>query len=540
MRAKRINFSTVRSDTVLMRGGLNENISSLELKGGELTAVSNYEMVEGSKGGYSSIQGYERYDGTELASEVAAIEGDDTAREARRDAILEVPGSGPILGLYFYEGNLYAFRNTLDGLAAKMHYASDGGGWIEMNLGDPLLPNGNYRFSNYIYADQPQNLLYFVDGVNTPRVFNKFDNTLTTIVTGETGGYQPHELATHNERLFLAYPNGNLISSTLGNPLDWGTSPDYIVVGNEITSLRAGVGNSLVVFCDEAIFMLNGTQDRETWAMDKFSDSSGGYTNTTARLFGTIFFMDDRGVTSLASVDAFGDVASNSISQKVYKTLQEYKGWTTVGVAARDKNQYRLFFGNALGEGPNFGIYFSFNNKQLRGVTLVEFNHSVITAYEGEDKYGTNVVFFGSKDGMVYKMDSGTSFDGEEIETLMSTAFYHYGSPRNWKKFHSIVAEINTVNEIDLQLRTLFDYGESHLPRTSRIEAILRGNGGVWGEGNWGEMTYSAGLGTSRLKYYTPGLASNMSLEVTTSEKYAKPHTVQNMITDYELSRRQL
>lgn len=51
-----------------------------------------------------------------------------------RAAIGTVPGSGPILGVYSWLGDRYAFRDTADATAAKMYRASLSG-WAEMDLG---------------------------------------------------------------------------------------------------------------------------------------------------------------------------------------------------------------------------------------------------------------------------------------------------------------------------------------------------------------------------------------------------------------------
>jgi len=56
-----------------------------------------------------------------------------------------VPGSGPPRGLWFYNDNLYAFRDSTDGLTGKM-YQSTSGGWLE------IIPN---------------TILYFDTGVGT-------------------------------------------------------------------------------------------------------------------------------------------------------------------------------------------------------------------------------------------------------------------------------------------------------------------------------------------------------------------------------------
>lgn len=59
------------------------------------------------------------------------------AMEAARALIQPVPGSGPILGVWYYNGVCYAFRNNVGGSAALM-YASSAAGWTAVNLGSTL------------------------------------------------------------------------------------------------------------------------------------------------------------------------------------------------------------------------------------------------------------------------------------------------------------------------------------------------------------------------------------------------------------------
>lgn len=58
-------FDTYSSKTIILTGGLNEQVSNLEQKAGELYACSNYEEIDGEYHGYRSVPGFEVIDGTE-------------------------------------------------------------------------------------------------------------------------------------------------------------------------------------------------------------------------------------------------------------------------------------------------------------------------------------------------------------------------------------------------------------------------------------------------------------------------------------------
>lgn len=533
MKNRRLRFSSVRSEPVIMDGGLNENVSSIELKGGELIAGYNYQLVEGSQGGYISVAGYERFDGTEKPSSIGATDDDHVDQDAARELITEVPGSGNVLGVHIFEGKVYAFRNAEGGATAAMFVAT-ATGWDEIDTsGDPLEPDGNYKFFNYNFTGDPNDFsMYWVDGENATRAF---DGTTVTVISNAGMGAddKPINLIAHNDRLWLAYVGGSLQYSTAGDPADWTTSAGEFGMGREITNLIASVGNTLIVFCDEAIKIVNG-YSAEDFVVESYSNFSGAYSNTAQRVFGTVIFMDDRGVTSLEAAQEFGDFKSNSLSQRVQKTLQNNKQSIACSVVSRSLNQYRLYFSNGG------ALYFSFLNKKLRGVTVIDFIKPVLTVTEGEDANGDIVIFFTSTDGYVYQMDIGTSFDGVAIDTLMSTAFYHYKSPRNWKRFKEVTFEIASISDLTVNIRFSFDYVSGYIPRSGIMQIDLTGAGARYGEGVWGTMRYSGSENTNMIKYPINGLAANMSVTIRTSEAYKRQHTVQNLITDFQLCGRQL
>ena len=103
---------------------------------GRLRAGQNVEAK--LRGGYRRCEGYTAFDSN------------------------AVPGSGAILGVNYYNGKAYAFRNAADGLTAAM-YSSAGSGWtLEKSA---LSPGGRYRFVNEAFAGTLK--MYGASGVHT-------------------------------------------------------------------------------------------------------------------------------------------------------------------------------------------------------------------------------------------------------------------------------------------------------------------------------------------------------------------------------------
>ena len=97
------------------------------------------------------------------------------ARETLRADIQKVPGSGSILGVAVYRGEVYAARNAADGKTAAL-YRSSSGGWVLVRAG--LLPGGRFRFDVANFSGSSKTVTLFgVDGKNRPF---KWDGTTFT------------------------------------------------------------------------------------------------------------------------------------------------------------------------------------------------------------------------------------------------------------------------------------------------------------------------------------------------------------------------
>ncbi len=125
-----------------MRGGLNTEAPPIAVPDGQLIACENYEP---DVAGYTSFSGYERFDGRPKPSEAA----DATDREARRAAIQQVPGKGPVLAAW-----------SVTDAAGDSHYA------IRENSGDTN--STLYRASASGWsAVTPNPVIYFNEGAGT-------------------------------------------------------------------------------------------------------------------------------------------------------------------------------------------------------------------------------------------------------------------------------------------------------------------------------------------------------------------------------------
>ena len=621
--AKRISFSKYLSTPVELKGGINENVSSLELMPGELISCSNYMIAAGGYGGYISTAGYEAIDGTVIPSRfesylltvdncTAAVFKDDiltgsttgaiaialgdyklisgslslgTARievealkgtltlaageevtitgttvgtitypaimyggnvnnhlglDYARTLVIEVPGEGEILGTAIFEGSVYVFRKKVGIAEVGLYTESPTLGWVELDTSAAVLlySEGKHNFSystyNFGYAADSFSM-YWVDGVNKCRAF---DGTAVTVIsnTSKTGTDAPELIATHNQMLFLTYPGGYLMGNgTPGLPNDW-TAPIEYGLGHNITNLIAGVASSLIIVMDEGVQVLSGTSELD-FDMQVYSTQSGGFLRSAQRLLGTIFFVDDRGLTTMDAVDAYGDYSSNSVSQKFKNTLMSTSRKLTCTSVSRDLNQYRIHFDDGL------SIYVSFEGKDQQGATFIRFPDPVHNVAMGEDKEGRAISIFSTPgSAYIYKMDSGPSFNGAAITATLKTAFYHFGTPRSYKAFKRLTAEIRGEVNQEFLMRGNLDYSEigvaQNIWNLLATKSTVSENSSIYGSAIYGSFIWGAGAVTNRVVAYLIGIGTNIGFNMVSKEEYRAQHIIQNLIVDYEILNR--
>ena len=122
----------MQSRSIKFKGGLDLTTprSERHRKAGSAVVLENYFS---SEGGYRRLEGWERYDGRTPPS-----------RGGDRGAIGEVPGDGPLLGMFRLREDLYAMRATGTGVAASTSlYRATSRGWRPVSLGTQVQISGS-------------------------------------------------------------------------------------------------------------------------------------------------------------------------------------------------------------------------------------------------------------------------------------------------------------------------------------------------------------------------------------------------------------
>ena len=522
--------------------------------------------------------------------------------ERARTKIGTVTGSGPIRGVWVYNGSTYAFRDNAGATECKMFKASSSG-WAAVDLGQyikfntgsaavtegatltgatssatgtvrrvairtgtvggsdatgvfvltgvtgtfqsaenlqvsastvavstsalvtvALIPGGRYEFVNYNFGGSTStHRMYWVDGFNTAF---EFDGTYAVPIFTGMSVDTPKHLAAHKKHLFLAFHKGSLQHSSIGDAYGWSvvTGASEIGTGGEITGLQVQAGDAMAVFNRNRIYVLYGASSSD-WNLKTFSNESGASEYTLQHLTETMF-LDDRGVTTLSAVNAYGDFAMNSISKKIRPIIFDKKGLSIASVRVRAKGQYRLFFNDGT------GVYATFSGNKIAGFIRVDLDKVVYAICSAEDSSGDEILFFGSDDGYVYQMDKGTSFDGSAIEAMLRFSYYHFDTPTRDKRFRKIQFEMSADSSISLQFSPDYSYSDPNAPEARTRSLSIDGSGGYWNIDNWDTFNWTGQI-ISTSEENLDGIGTNMGMLILSEATYEQPHILQGVTVHY-------
>ena len=447
---------TIQTSYFPLQGGLNLESPPLATSPGELIDCANYEALTG--GGYRRIEGYTLYDGQATASQ-------------------SVPGVGKVRGVHIYKGDTYAVRD--DANNGRLYKATSTG-WVEVNSNFTWSTGGTYRFCNYnFYGQDEQETMYIVNGIDKAV---QFDGTTLTQITTGSGTDNPNCVLGHKYHLFLGVES-SLVNSSTGNPLSYDpvTGAAEIAVGDTISDLVVAP-NALMIACQDSTQALYG-DDATNFALSKLN-STGAYAGTIKDVQGLVVGADRRGIMSLSTSTTFSNFDYNSLSNKI-ESLAKLMDEQSVAVLSLKNNQYRVFRDKT-------GLYLTFAGNEIVGITKVLFNHTIRCACSGLDTDRNAVSFFGSDDGNVYMMDTGGSFNGDDIYAFIVTSFHSYSGPTQQKRFRLIQPDMRVSGTTaQVYIRGTTDYGAGAISRSASPELHTTG-GALWDYSSWDLFSFDS------------------------------------------------
>jgi hypothetical protein len=389
-------------------------------------------------------------------------------------------------------------------------------------VANTLTAGGNYEFINYnFYGSADTKKMYGCNGLD--RAFQWDGTNFFAIHTGMVTDTPTH-ITAHRKHLFLSFESSAQHSS-IGNPLQWNaiTGASEIATGDNIVGFAIVPGDALAIINRNSTYILYGSST-VSWNLVQLSDESGAIEWSIQRI-GRPMYLDDRGLTTLEAVDAYGDFSNAVFSSQIRPLLDAKKALVTTSVRVRDKNQYRLFFSD------NSFVIASFENNKFSGFTECNYDVPVLCACSSEDSTGDEVLYFGSTDGYVYQMDKGTSFDGSAVTAFLRLAFNNIKSAEYIKRYFKATIECTSADNFTSQITYDFDYSE----RQGITHDILSNEAGdYWNIGNWNEFNWG-GAAVSNQDIYISGSGRNVGMSIVTELTYEQPHTFHGSTLHYSV-----
>lgn len=394
-----------------------------------------------------------------------------------------------------------------------------------------LLSGGKFEFKNYNFKGSEHSVSMFgCDGVN--KGFQWTGSSLIFIHTGMTGDTPQHIIA-HKKHLFFSFTGGSLQHSSIGDPFEWSPilGASELAMGDAITGLSDIPGGVLAIFTRNATSVLYGSSSVD-WELKSLSNEAGAISWSVQKM-GRPIYLDDRGITTLAAIQQFGDFQNATLSKLIQPLVNAKKGLVVSSVRIKSKNQYRIFFSDES------AWFVTFDGDAIGGIMPVDYGMVVQAIFSAEDANGNEVVYCGDIEGYIYQMDKGTSFDGDEIESYLKTAYNSAKSPEQKKRYRKLTIELDTglSSEVELMFFPFLSFGQSDIAFSDPQSFKGAGGGGVWNINNWNNF-YWSGPDSGTIEGHLTGTGKNIAFLFYSATAYEEPHTITSFNVHYSFRSR--
>ena len=389
-----------------------------------------------------------------------------------------------------------------------------------------ITPGGRYEFKVHnFYASLDRKRIYGCDGMN--RGF-EFDGTTYAPINTNMVTDTPEYVWAHKKQLFFSFKASSQ-NSGIGEPYQFTaiTGASEIGMGDDITGFQTLPGKSLCINSRNSSNQLLGNSVSD-YVLDDISSETGGLPRTIQRI-GHVYCLDDRGIIRIQPTDKYGNFSINTISRKVQTLINSLVQVANASLTYRKKNQYRIYGSDGT------GLCMTILDK---GVAITEFLYpdNVACTVSGEDTNGREILFFGSDEGMVYQLDKGTSFDGEDIEFFLFLPFNHSGSPTYLKTYRTASIELDAGGYTTFSYQPVFSYGDGDIPDHNAITVVSAGQGGIWDVSNWDIFFYDSGVSNINSIPIT-GEGTNIGLRISGSSAIDAGHKLDGITIQYVMRR---
>jgi hypothetical protein len=367
---------------------------------------------------------------------------------------------------------------------------------------------------------------YGADGVNHGF---EFDGTVYTNIRTGMVDDRPTHVVTHKQHLMFSFKN-SLQFSGIADQYNWAplVGAGEIAMDGAITALLVQPGNqstgALAIYTDDNTSILYGSSSAN-FSLVSFNVGTGAKAYSAQNINASYTF-DDRGVINMATTLNYGNFDSASLTMNIRPFIQQHRTLVSGSGVNREKGQYRVFFSDGT------GLYVTLSNGQYLGTMTVQFLHPVTCITEGEKPDGSETSFFGSSDGFVYRLDAGTSFDGQSISANLTLVFNAIGSPRLLKRFRKAAFEINGSGYAEFAVTYDLGYASPEISQGSAINYTSNLKASAWDTAFWDSFTWD-GRTLAPTEVEMVGTAENVAIKIDSNSALFQAYTINSIILHY-------
>lgn len=375
---------------VVCGGGLMLDRTLQNIPSGAATELINYEP--GVQGGYRRISGFTTFDSNALT------------------------GAGTVLGIAFLGSRVVGCRG------ANVMW-STGSGWTSIT--SARTSAGRYHFDKYNWSGTEN--LVMADGINHAATWDSTTYTLLNGASGSGSGVAPTapvDVKEFKGHMFFGQGNTVTFSAPFSeNNFLPGSGAGSLTVPGTIRALKP-FRDKLFILCNNNIHYVTG-DTQASFKLVPVTKNVGCVSGWTVQeIGGDLVFLAPDGLRTVAGTDKIDDIELGAISthlQDRIKNLEETT-YSFSSMVIRNKNQYRFWYiGDATATGDCKGVIAALRPTSVQGATGVDWEFSEIVGIKpsySSSGFISNTEYFlhgGYTDGIVYKQESGNSFDGSAI-----------------------------------------------------------------------------------------------------------------------------
>jgi hypothetical protein len=166
------------------------------------------------------------------------------------------------------------------------------------------------------------------------------------------------------------------------------------------------------------------------------------------------------------------------------------------------------------------------------GAMPVNYIDIVTCVCEGENVNSIATSFFGSDNGMVYEMDVGTSFDGEEINASIEFVFNATRSHRMLKRYRRASMELSGGSYVNFDAGYALGYASTNVVQGANQTYSQYLRSSYWDTFTWDNFVWD-GSGVVPGEIMLNGTAENISFRISSLSDFMSPFTVNTITTHY-------